>query len=705
MGGRPGLVVETVAASDSALIEQLVAMGDTAASTLGMLRPAVYDDAARSGYLLVARDAGKVVGYTLYRCPRSEVVVTHVCVDAAHRRRGIARHLVEEVSSRHPNRHGLRAKCRNNYELGAFWRSLGFDYLGDTHGRGADEAPMTVWWRDHQIPNLFSPPVDEVAARLLVAIDTNILMDLNTRPDTPQARRSQVLLGPDLVDRMELVVSQGLERDLEGQPEEAKARLVGAAEQYQRPNVDPVRARSLFDTLLATVKLHSPGFGSRSGDEGDLWQVAHAAAAGIKVLATWDDRLRTVIGPIVARIARPEFEALRIIDPDHLVVYLDQLVHAAAYQPRALQGSEFSGEQAGAASEAALLALLNSAAGEARSDLRARVRAAARAGRPPVIIRDAEGIVVAGFATYVDGPRLRVPFLRVNNHEHASTIARRLLWWLREQARDEGTTVVVVEDPHLSRIVRWAAVHESYEVVGERLVAWVIDRCGTSLAVTTAVTAARASLDLGPASLLTPRLPAEVAAQYERTWWPAKLTDSELPHFAVAIQPDWSAGLFGIPATLTERPSLLALGREQVYYRSGKNSGVAAPGRILWFLSQDRTARRPRTPGEARTSSFIGTSLLDAVDTDTPENLHSALQHYGVYPIERIRDAADRRGLAQAFRFSDTEFFPTPVSWKQYEELLEVHGGPRQILAPVRLSTPLFSDIYALGQQRADTTG
>jgi GNAT superfamily N-acetyltransferase len=689
------LVIETVSVSDAALIERLVALGDTARDTLGMLPPAVYRDAAADRRLLVARVGGEVAGYVLFRRPRSEVALTHVCVAHRYRRSGVARRLVEEVSSRTRMRHGLRAKCRDDYEIAAFWRALGFDFLGPTHGNGADRAPMTVWWRDHQIPNLFSPPVDEQPTLLPVAIDTNILMDLHTREGT----RSEVLLGPDLVDRMELVVPHGgLERDLDDQPAERRARLVDAAEKHhRRPNSDPVRARSLRDTLLAAIQTRHPEYPNQPTDLGDLWQIAHAAAAGIQVLVTRDDRLRTVIGPIVTTVDRPEFRSFRIIDPDHLVRHVDQLAHAAAYQPRALQGSQFTTELAGADSEAVLLAFLNHGTGETTNQLRTVLRDQAKSAQPAVIVRDADGAPMACYATRLDGAVLRVPLLRVADHAHAETMARRLLWLLRERARDAHSRTVVIDDRHLSPILRRAAVYESYEPLGDRWLAWVIDECGASLAVSASVSTARQALDLGPATLLTPGLSAEIAAQYERAWWPAKLTDSQLPHFAVAIKPDWSAGLFGVPETLTDRPNELALGREQVYYRSGRNSVLQAPGRILWYLSQDKMAQRSRSRGAPPASFFIGTSLLDAIHTDTPQALHAALGHYGVYTLDHIQGSVDDRGLVQALRISDTELFRTPVTRRQYDRLLTSHPGPEMILSPVRMPTDTFAAIYTLG--------
>lgn len=563
---------------------------------------------------------------------------------------------------------------------------------------------MTVWWRDHQISNLFTPPIDEQPTVLTVAMDVNVLMDLHTRSHLPTAVRSQALLSPDLEGRMELVVPFGLEQDLRARSSDGRARLVSAAGQYRRPDCDPIRARSLFDTLHASARSTLPAFGTRDTDDGDIWQIVYAAAAGVKVLVTWDERMRDSLGPVVAGVDRPEFAEFRIVDPDHLIIHLDELAHAAAYHPRALEGSEFQIGLAGATSEPTLMAFRDTRTGETKSQLRTRVRELARNSYNVEVVSDADGAPMACLATHRDADLLRVPLLRVADHVHAETIARRLLWLLRERARDAHTSVVLIDDPHISPVLGRTSVYESYEQLGDRLLAWVIDVCGPSLQISTTASAARESLGLAPSALLPPRLTAEIAAQYERAWWPAKIIDSSLSHFAVAIQPSWSAGLFGVPQTLTERPHQLAIGRQQVYYRSGQKSVLKAPGRILWYLSQDRNVRRSRSHGAPAASAFIGTSMLDAIETDTPEALHAALQHYGVFTLNNIREAANQRGLAQALRISDTEIFRYPVSRREYDKIRQVHAGPEMILSPTSISPAMFAEIYNRGTSHTQTT-
>lgn len=690
------IVVDPVNAADSAMIDALVALGDAAVDTLGLLPPAAYTDAARMGCLLVARHADEPIGYVLFRRPRSraEVVLTHLCVRADYRQQGVARKLIEEVSERNSGRLGLRAKCRDDYSgIHHVWRGLGFDAIGSATGRGADRAPMTVWWRDHGHPNLFTPPNEE-ASILPVAIDTNIVMDLRIRPDRHGAgARSRVLVSPDLAERIELVVPQGgLEKDLERHPEPLRQRLIDAASHYPRPTSDPVRVEALFGTMLAAIGDRLPHRRPNEQDRGDLWQLAATAVARVKVFATWDNRLRTEIAPIVLAIPREELSTMRVIDPDHVVLQLDELADAAVYQPRSLEGSQFSTELAKADAEVDLQRFLNTATGETRNQLRDRLqRIVANDPRSQTIIRATDDSPVACYGFIRDDDVLRVEVLRIADHAIAHTMTRRVLWLLRETARDMGAKVVEINDPHLSDAVGRVAAHESYQRIDRRWYAWVVDECGSGLQVSAAVSRAHALVGLPPAQLLKPGLPAEAAAQYERTWWPAKITDSSLSYFAVPIQPRWSAQLFGYPETLPMRATQLALGREQVYYRSGRNSALRAPARILWYLSQSSHT------GQAK---FIGTSLLDAIDVDTPERLHTMLGHYGVFRLEDICAASPNRPVAQALRLSDVELFTYPVTRRTYEAIRTVHGGPKSIQAPCAVPARTFAELYARGTGR-----
>lgn len=686
------IAIETVPHADPATIDAAIDLGDQARDTLGLLPRAVYHDAAAKQCLLVARHkpTGQIVGYVLFRLPRDEVVLTHVCVATGWRRKGIAKLLVDEVSRRHDQRQGLRAKCRDDYlNIAKTWRALGFTQQARTVGRGKDPAAMTVWWRDHGHPKLFTLPLVEPAV-VVAAIDTNILIDLHVRNGRGSAKRSLVLQAPDLQDRVELVVPFGLERDLQRQPADHRARLLAEAQGYRRPGSAPGKAEALHGRIVAAIAEYLPDYQATPQDDGDLWQLAEAAAAGIRVFVTWDEKLRTVIAPILLQLEDlPEVSQIRVLDPNRLFVLLDELVHAAAYRPDTLEGSEFGSVRASAGDETVLMSFLNRERSERKGELRDRLGELARTIKDHMIVRAPDGSPVACYAFALTGEVLRVPLLRVTDHATSGTVARQLLWLLRKEARARGAKVVEISDPYLSVLFERITGYESYQHVDGKWYAFVIDVLGSGADVSAAATVAYKLVDFPAAPLIMPNAEASTAAHYERAWWPAKITDSELPHLTVAIKPTWSAELFGRPELLLSRRADIALGREQVYYRSGRGSALRVPARIVWYMSQSTTT------GQGR---FIATSLLDGIDVGTPEQLYATYSHYGVFRLSNIREAA-KGGQAQAVRLSDTELFRTDVTRHAYSRLRAELGGPDVPQSPRRINNHLFGGLYHLGQQ------
>ncbi|PSL53292.1 acetyltransferase (GNAT) family protein [Saccharothrix carnea] len=138
--------VEPVSADDADLLQSVVELGDLHRGRLGLLPYAAFTEAAEQSRLLVAL-AGEdrlPLGYALYRLPRNEVALTHLCVREEARNRGVAKALVDTITDVHRDRLGVRAKCRDDYGLDLAWRKLGFRPRARTVGRGTDRAPMTV---------------------------------------------------------------------------------------------------------------------------------------------------------------------------------------------------------------------------------------------------------------------------------------------------------------------------------------------------------------------------------------------------------------------------------------------------------------------------------------------------------------------------------------------------------------------------------
>lgn len=670
------------------VVDEIIRLSKRHSRTLGMMPAGAFWEAADRGGLVAARIDGRAVGYALLRLPRnSQIMLSHLCVAAEARGLGVARALVDEIRTRHSARMGIRAKCRDDYGINAMWEALGFRPLGSAVGRGRDRSPMTVWWLDHGHKDLFSFLAEpELAADepdlLEAALDLNILMDLHMRAGAVGAQRSQVLVADHLQGRLRLVVTNAVERELAHRPQLQRAPVEEAASHYARRTAAAGEAEALFAQLVQALAGGDQKLSSQ--DEGDLWQIAEAAASGVAVLLTWDDGLRKrfeILQRAVSALA-----TFHVLDPDHLVTHLDKVARAWAYQPARLQGSAYDHLRAGPNDERHLMGFLGKASGETRGELRELLRRLAREEVPRWLVRTGDEPAVACYAAHRDGQVLRVPLLRTAGHPLSDTIARQLLWLLRRDAREQGACVIDVSDRHVGGVVTRAMASEPFHHHGDHRYAWVISVCGNSRDIAHAANEARRLVDAPPGPLLRPSLTAHSAAEIERSLWPAKLTDSALPHYVIPIQPRWSGDLLGYPVQLTSRPVELSLGREQVYYRAA-DARLTAPARILWRVSQ----------GSHTPASIIGTSLLDAIHVDTPARLHAALEHYGVFDLALLEKFAKAKPTVQALRFSDTELFDRPISNSTYSQLRDQYGGPKTFYGPQPVTQELFAALYKTG--------
>jgi GNAT superfamily N-acetyltransferase len=289
--GRTQVTLAYVGRQDKQLLGQIVALGDMSRRTLGFLPQVAFLQAADSGTLLAAIRDGQVLGYALYSLPRQVVRLTHLCVSEDARGQGIARRLVEAISDRHADRFGITLKCRKDYPANDLWPVLGFAPQGEVRGRSRQRLPLTVWWRDHGHPNLFS--ATESMGLLRVAVDVNVFLDLESASERHGVIASRALAGDWLTDQLELVVTGELMRELARMPGgQEKSHQHQAASKYTRLAVDGGAAETLARHISEHVlKTQAIDLSVDPADQSDVRHVAEASLAGVTVLATKDDTL------------------------------------------------------------------------------------------------------------------------------------------------------------------------------------------------------------------------------------------------------------------------------------------------------------------------------------------------------------------------------------------------------------------------------
>jgi hypothetical protein len=187
----------------------------------------------------------------------------------------------------------------------------------------------------------------------------------------------------------------------------------------------------------------------------------------------------------------------------------------------------------------------------------------------------------------------------------------------------------------------------------------------------------------------------------EKSLWPAKISDIDMPAFMVPIRADWAMQLFDFNIASQDlfggEPSLL-LNVENVYYRACHPSpqNLSAPARILWYVSKG-------TGSYQGGMSIRACSYLDEIIIDKPKVIFSRFRRLGVYQWQDVFKVA-KGNLDQeimAFRFSRTEVFRNPLGKHELENLWLVETGqtfhPPQ--NPMFIFNPLFFHLYKIGTQ------
>jgi GNAT superfamily N-acetyltransferase/predicted nucleic acid-binding protein len=688
------LAFELIGGSDSRVYDA-ISLGDRARKTVGLMPREAYVEAARKRRLLVALVGAEVVGYALYGLPRNEVTLAHLVVAEEHRKAGVARALVEEISRLYPQRSGIRANCRKDYGLAPMWTSLGFHPRLETEGRGAAKSTIVVWYRnnpDHV--DLLTPSEPPI---LWAAIDFNILRDLHDRPEREGARESRSLVEDHLADKLRLVVTPELYQEVGAvQNDHERNRCLAAMSSgYSSMQGDRRRVDELTSEWIGAVAAVQPSYPATAQDREDARHLGEAAACGAEVFVTRDEAL--------IRLASGSAEAtlgIRVLRPADLIIRIDELTRPDVYRPADLHGTGYSRNAVTTQSEQELIAFQNIADQETKRDFLAVLRTAA-AELPRwdrTLVRDPQGRPVLLCVSGIQGERLEVPLLRVDaRHPVGGTLVQQTLFELRNRCREQQLEVLAITDQHPAAPVRRAAVMDGFAATSEALVCLVVDRAGAAAQVqaTTehAATAAGLQLDLA----MRPEMSVFAAAEVERTFWPAKITDSQLPTWILPIQPRWSVGLLGVPTTLPLfRTEEWGLGPEHVYYRSPAGPRLRAPARLLWYKSQGKGKER----GEA---AVIGSSLLEEVIVDTPDALHTRFSRLGVWTLNDITRAS-RQGNAQALRFTHTEIFGNFLSGKKLRKIFTEGGFSGTVQGPRSINSKLFTSIYLEGTHAGRAT-
>lgn len=680
----------------SPLLNKLIELGDKNRNNLGFFpREAFVRSASEKLILCAVDDTGQLCGYLLYYVARGRAVIQQLCVNSEERRKGVGQALVNYLKNITNHLDGILLHCCRDFPAHQFWPQVGFVAIGEKTGRGKHERILTRYWYDHGHPKLFTS--SEKEGKVVAVLDVNVLFDLQNGTENESA----ALVADWLNEHVEFKITNEAWNEIDRQPsiEERKIRRK-FARRFQIVDGPPAEMENNLKKLKQV--LHK---GKKHSDKSDLRQIAMAVSGGVEFIITRDDDLCKCSDQIFQHLG------ITVVHPAEFVLRIDELLRRADYQPVRLSGSDVKVRRVNAEDINILSAVfLSQKSGEKRTEFEKRLRSALaqRELTKSYLIEDLSNEKLGFVIMCQENPEIfTVPFFRVRKGTLASTLARNMAMLIVKNTCDgiNSSSFTIVIDPYLDDSLYIALQEMGFSrsnnsfvkinLIGIDKPEQIIDRIklfSMKYRVHTVVVddivkiiQACAQKDVSHHLIL----------MAERKIWPAKLIGSRLPTFIVPIQPRWAIHLFDeelANQNLFGAETTTALSCENVYYRSKDPKVLDAPGRIIWYVSEDKKYQGSK--------SIRACSALFDVVIGKAKELYHRFHRFGIYNWEDIKTTSkgNIHGEIMAFRFGLTETFKHPISWKDTQRILLSHLKTQPPLStPLEISEMCFKDIYRRG--------
>ena len=405
---------------------------------------------------------------------------------------------------------------------------------------------------------------------------------------------------------------------------------------------------------------------------------------------------------------------LSIVADDDLIIYLDERIRESAYSPHRFVGSTITVALVASGQSDDLAEIFHRQTGEKKNRFRNKLKGYLSDPKTYNVFvvsiekqRPLALLVLSEKGQHI----LDIPLIRTADDALSPFLEPQLLFWAVKQAENRERIFIQVTDNNLfdstiqalkenlflecsdgwlkiniqgiHKIVEFESLLEQYKVsIGEASVAFStcfnqLENIITQLQEVANEEKVRKLFEL------------------EKTLWPAKVNDVEIPAFLVPINPLWARDLFDYKLgnqTLFGSDSALILKMENVYYRSANTKLPSAPSRVLWYVTKD--GGQYQDVMAVRACSYVEETVIAP-----PKEQFKQFGESGVYKWQDVFSTAggDLNKNVLAFRFSHTELFEHHVTLR---ELKEITGRNMAPMAPQRISNKMFVEIYQRGTKK-----
>ena len=638
--------------------------------TLGFLPFEALKDHQQKGCIIGAKtNVGELVGYILYGKNDDQFRIAQLCVSDKHRKKGIAKQLVESLLETATSQKLIKLTCRDDYPANEIWYQLEFVPYDHKPGRSAARHPLTIWHRklaqDDQL-DLFQALVED--EHFDAVIDAQILMDLDEL-DKDKTVPSKSLASDFLADKLNLWITDELlvEINRSGDPDK-QATSRSRAHEFLKIDWNPKSMDFYVKALQEFMTCNN------ESQVSDIRHLAKTAASKVDTFVTRDDRILRhkdkILESAKVRVLSPTELILKLFeDSDHIVP--DRISgHDVSWQP--IESGEI-------ASLAAQFTESNQKHWQLKEELQAFLSQPQRYTCEILNIRD-EKVAIRVLAN--DGCNsIDSPFTKISNsfncnqinefvvaHTIAKGISTRhsLIRFVKKGISQNLVPTILgmgfIE--HQDAYIRFTIPEQmSLEKVHSYLTSILPDASGTFHTMN------KLMLEYFCSPLCIP---------------------GSQPTFMIPIKPSYAMNLFDTDLAKQDlfggNPDIL-LRQENVYYRkSTHHKMLRSPARLLWYLSKPNSA-------------VVAVSHLNKVEIDNPKQLYRSFKKYGTLVWREIYKMCDQDISTDlmALKFDHTFKFMRSVPLIELQKIFAEHGKKLVLQSPSAVTQEIFEAIFEYG--------
>lgn len=666
------------------LLKLVIDLSDENKKTLGFIPRGAFAKLAEEGQVIVALHNSLLAGYCIFRfCSRDRrLAISQICVKNEFRGDGYANLLLDHVKSLCRKNHyaGILIKTRKDYIYAPkIWSRNQFFPVSESEGRGKDKVTLVHWWWENQAAKDLFAAEEGDENRLCIVIDQNILISLNDNEESVE-----ILSSDWISNEVDIAVApESYEEILRHKELGRRIELRNFISNFSHLSYEDDQVVKFERRLSSLFPLpHS------KQDKSDIKQLSYCAASRRELFITSDARLLDLSADIANEIN------VLACSPLSLFLQIDEKLQADKYRPNRLAGSTVVAKEVSSKELNDIYRIfLANTRGEKLVSFKKLVNSSlvyeGECGKFLAVKNEGDRLCALMGGKISDGI-LKINLLRIEDDELFTTIAYQILNYSSYYARDNNCASVVISDAYLPNIAQelkelgFVEIEGSYE---KQLLSIVLD-------ISSPLEPQLEDESPHTAALLSGVVEENSSILYkytEKKLWPLKFKGTELPVYVVPIRPGWAKALFDTAMAeldLFGVNPLIAGNLTNVYY-TASSATLAAPARILWYVSRDESIG---LGGQIRAVSY-----LDEVATGLPKELFPRFKRLGVYEWRDIYALAkeDIGNQITALKFSFTELLESPVEYGEAQMLFEQLDIPfNNFVGPQKATDQFFFSVY-----------